>query len=712
MTTTTSSSLPAWPSENARKSLTPSQHATVYQNVSAALSHVLALPHDKRDDDSVNRFISSYAKDAALQVLEGLVWNKDTSQDNVQKSVRKKVLALAESYSTTHGIDAQTLLDLAVAYGTNPSRISSIIAASIHSDASLLSSFRSEVAPAIVSLLTPASGLYGLRKMTHCLLCLLRASPPEVQRCCSQSKELLVAVAKVYNQVLPSLAQNYGGLSAFQSAAHREVDEWERIWLETKVALVDVFHILVSRMLEDLSSAKGQALGFEADRAFDIVFSIVEVPLASVPTSSLPATPFLNRSLLADYQQTYDLKKALAKSMHHAAERDARLDLLESSLQSLDGESKKDPGVLKILLRSSGIPLGIDNLGKGSRDKGKGRAQEAPPTVAQPVDPDLDLKVAQVLDIFPDHAPEYVRALLTHESYPYKGDPEKLIMALLDGTAPSEDQLEATAAPQPISRPPEVQAVVQERRNAFDDEVMNTAQLRVGKKKYVDDVLRDRDFISQMKADILRRAEAMDLEDDEEEDVEKAADAFEDDLEGLNQVKVAGDGEETDEEEDAAAPTPDTILELAYIKNPKLFERDGQTRRSKERAELKSKTGLDDEQIEGWRIMLERNPKKDKILAKHELTPNQNRLPPPAEASGSGQGDSQRGRGRGGGAGGRGRGGRGRGRGRGGGGGGGSGSTSSDPNTARDRAWKNKNKSSRATRGHDKKMARMAGPPQ
>ena len=94
-----------------------------------------------------------------------------------------------------------------------------------------------------------------------------------------------------------------------------------------------------------------------------------------------------------------------------------------------------------------------------------------------------------------------------------------------------------------------------------------------------------------MKADILRRAEAMDLEDEEDEDVEKAADAFEDDLEGLNQVKVAGDGEETDEEEDAAPPTPDTILELAYIKNPKLFERDGQTRRSKERAELKSKTG-------------------------------------------------------------------------------------------------------------------------
>ena len=317
------------------------------------------------------------------------------------------------------------------------------------------------------------------------LATLLSASPSTTEEPPETDEPSRDAYEPWMNDCLTELAQNYGGLSVLQSAADREVDEWERIWLETKVALVDVFHILVSRMLEDLSSAKGQALGFEADRAFDIVFSIVEVPLASVPTSSLPATPFLNRSLLADYQQTYDLKKALANSMQHAAERDARLDILESSLQSLDGESKKDPGVLKILLRSSGIPLGIDNLGKGSRDKGKGRAQEAPPIVAQPVDPDLDLKVAQVLDIFPDHAPDYVRALLTHESYPYKGDPEKLIMALLDGTAPSEDQLEATAAPQPVSHPPEVQTIVQERRNAFDDEVMNTAQLRVGKKKYV-----------------------------------------------------------------------------------------------------------------------------------------------------------------------------------------------------------------------------------
>ena len=74
------------------------------------------------------------------------------------------------------------------------------------------------------------------------------------------------------------------------------------------------------------------------------------------------------------------------------------------------------------------------------------------------------------------------------------------------------------------------------------------------------------------------------------------------------------------------------ILEVAYVKDSKLFERDMATRRSKARADLRAETGKprywavpcflprawltasvpsrlgwDDEQIEGWRIMLDRN---------------------------------------------------------------------------------------------------------
>jgi activating signal cointegrator complex subunit 2 len=48
-------------------------------------------------------------------------------------------------------------------------------------------------------------------------------------------------------------------------------------------------------------------------------------------------------------------------------------------------------------------------------------------------------------------------------------------------------------------------------------------------------------------------------------------------------------------------------LELAYLTNPAIFDRDAATRRSDGRIKLRDRTGMDDGQLEGWRVMLERN---------------------------------------------------------------------------------------------------------
>jgi activating signal cointegrator complex subunit 2 len=121
-------------------------------------------------------------------------------------------------------------------------------------------------------------------------------------------------------------------------------------------------------------------------------------------------------------------------------------------------------------------------------------------------------------------------------------------------------------------------------------------------------VLRDRSFMENMKTDILRRAEASSDSEDEEVNIfghhhakgkgkvrEVAFD--DDDLEDVSRVRVAGDGEESSEDEDEDErdeeheTNPQTIVELAYIANPKVFERDAATRRSKERAALRAQTG-------------------------------------------------------------------------------------------------------------------------
>jgi activating signal cointegrator complex subunit 2 len=149
--------------------------------------------------------------------------------------------------------------------------------------------------------------------------------------------------------------------------------------------------------------------------------------------------------------------------------------------------------------------------------------------------------------------------------------------------------------------------------------------------------------MEEIKADILRRAEAMTLGGDDDEVPYAATEtskwqksamvlAYDDeDLDGESKVKIGGDGEESGQEEEEREEKrteegPETILELAYIRDPKLFDRDAMTRRSKGREELRVQTGMQlifhiemaltlliansgwvDEQIEGWRIMLERN---------------------------------------------------------------------------------------------------------
>ena len=97
-----------------------------------------------------------------------------------------------------------------------------------------------------------------------------------------------------------------------------------------------------------------------------------------------------------------------------------------------------------------------------------------------------------------------------------------------------------------------------------------------------------------MKAEILRRAEAMSDDSDEESGKPKALDVIDldDDLDeaGASTIKTLGDGEESGDEE-VDPIKPETILELAYIRDPKLFDRDAETRRSKARADLKQQTG-------------------------------------------------------------------------------------------------------------------------
>jgi activating signal cointegrator complex subunit 2 len=437
-----------------------------------------------------------------------------------EEQIQRLTLQLAEQVAPN--LDLQVLLDLSIGYSTVKGykrRLGGVLGTAADAGSLMHEAIKKDFVPALTLLLSPQSssdqtqGLYGLRKTAHCILSFLRVSPPTFVRHFSHSKHFFLAIAHAYNNSLASIATSYGGLDVLRNAMNRpagsEADDWERIWVDTKVALIDAFHIILSQLLEDVSSAKGQSLGSEVERTFDIIFALLEQPRSAVSTSStgdVSLIPFLNQSLLADYQQSYSLSKTLASILKHDKEKDARLDVLESTLAGLDDPSVpggKEPGALKIVLRSYGIQQGINNLGKRSKQqdsspptapttsnnsftyqsedskgsKGKGKTKASAPLE----DPQLDIKVTQVLDVLPDFGADYIRLLL--ESDAYKGDPEQVLSALLEGNAPSLEAL-VKELEEDFSQTPVVTTGydLSERRNVFDDQEMDVTQITVGKK--------------------------------------------------------------------------------------------------------------------------------------------------------------------------------------------------------------------------------------
>ena len=485
--------LPTYPNSRIRSGLSAGQLITLQTQIIAGLNATVALPPSKRNTTASHSFLASYAKDEALNVLQALIWPSDRKAVKNDHIIRSRVLQLAEKLAPSGDIALATLVDLAIIYAdTNLGKIRSVFKAVLEAAPGLPESVNTELIPAFTMLVSPehSSGLYGLRKAAHCIVSFLRAAGPQLSSGFARDQSFSIALAAAYDRTLTTVAQSYGGLAVLQRAEGRELDDWERIWIQTKVAILDAFHLLVVKLFSDISSAENdRALVIASEQTFDLIFPLLELPSGSSLDSELAPTPFLNRSLLEDYQHAHDFLNVLGAALKRQQERDARLDILEATLGSFDdapssGPKEKNPGVLKFLLLSSGAAPGINNPGKprgapaATKNKGKGKETAFTSTAE---DPDMDAKVAQVLDILPDNEPAYIRELLGHPDFPFRGNPEKVIEALLEGTAPAPGSLHsmdaATSAPQGVD---EFENYVTQRRNVFDDN-MDLSQIRKGK---------------------------------------------------------------------------------------------------------------------------------------------------------------------------------------------------------------------------------------
>ena len=378
---------------------------------------------------------------------------------------------------------------------------------------------------------------------------------------------------------------------------------------------------------------------------------------------------------------------------------------------------------------------------KGKPEKGKGRAPDV--SGGEELHAHRMSLVTQVQDLFPDLGSGYVVRLLDF----YGDNTETVVAHLLDSSLPPElqnlDQSEDLSVPQSIIHPdplaprptpleiPDPEPTTYTRKNIFDndidiaelsrsDDTKARQQLHFGRADAnltADDILADRSQHATNKAAILSALATFDSDDDERDDTYDVADVG-------GTIDTVPASTDADADRRAAATSSEELdmsLFRAYKSNAALFGRDAATRRSQPRTALKGETGMTDEAIEGWAVMLNRDPKRisrlenkltlsaggsGETITQPELPSTSYRRPDP-DAEGSEEDEDAAGgfpsRGRGGPGRGRGHGGgRGRGRGRGG---------ASGDQVSRQR--KEENKSSRANHNRRqqraKKIARGGG---
>ncbi|RAR09534.1 cue domain-containing protein [Stemphylium lycopersici] len=330
--------------------------------------------------------------------------------------------------------------------------------------------------------------------------------------------------------------------------------------------------------------------------------------------------------------------------------------------------------------------------------------------------------ITQIQDLFPDLGAGFIVKCLDE----YNDDIEQVTAHLLEDSLPPHlieaDRSETLPTPSAMSQPlppPRSSQHIPERRNVFDNDdfdnlAVDTSRLHIGRRgqdQNADKILSDRSK-APAKSAIMAALAAFDSDDDERDDTYDA-----EDVGASVDTAAPGPGEDAD-----LGDKNEEALYRAYTMTPELFGRESETRRGKARTALKSETGMTDEAIEGWAIMMGRNPRQLRRL-EAKFSNFQGQQPElqstawresPAGSGDEASGDASGGRG------GRGGGGRGRGRGRGRGGpGGGRGGASvagpsDDKGTQVSRQRKEANKGSSANHNRKaqrgKKMARAGFP--
>ncbi|KAK4226306.1 CUE domain-containing protein 3 [Podospora fimiseda] len=314
----------------------------------------------------------------------------------------------------------------------------------------------------------------------------------------------------------------------------------------------------------------------------------------------------VNDSLVAELVTSTPLTQQLLRKLEESSEGGAVPSRTKSILTELDTYKKPNSTLSK-----------PKRLIRRKIDKGKGVVllAEAHAEHQQEIHIHRMTQITQIQDLFPELGSGFIAKLLDEYG---DNNTEEVISHLLDDSLPSHlqsaDRSEQLFTPTthasslpPKPTPPFKPTYLPSDDDDNDDEdlaLLTSSNLQLGKNKRITaDTLLKAPTTSSQKASILSALAAFDSDDDERDDTYDAADV--------------GGTVDTSTQDEIIPDGAEAHLYRAYISNPKLFERSPVSRRSNERAQLKEITGgMSDEQIEGWGVMLARDPATQKRLGR------------------------------------------------------------------------------------------------
>ncbi|KAJ2782492.1 hypothetical protein H4R18_002244 [Coemansia javaensis] len=376
----------------------------------------------------------------------------------------------------------------------------------------------------------------------------------------------------------------------------------------------------VLKALFDAAAAAPADASIDRDANTAVLLDILE----AMETGDATLTPFDNAPFLLDLEFRFGLRHMIrvATAVSGPGLDSAQMDYLTMTIDQLVAMTQP-------LFRDGLGPLTArvrraESLAADRRADVDGVADRL--AAASLADGNDDAAVAQVQEMIPGLGRGFVRACLAHHA----GSAEAVVNALLENDLPaplaemdraaeaweppasdgsaSDDKDTAAAAAAPD--------VLASRRNVFDGDAFDIFRngtldwSRVSKgKTQADDAGPAEDDMLRRVMDLARRI----AEEDE----------YDDAYDNTAQDNALEPGEGPDD--DPTRPWEEDLVRL-HESDPKCLEKEG--RKSAARRALREKTGLSDEQIEGWHTMLVRNPARQKhLLAKYAWQGEQDEAP-------------------------------------------------------------------------------------